>query len=480
MINDKMKNILLVEDDAIIAMMETMQLKKYGYNVIHALNSKTAIEAFNDNAIIIDLVLMDINLGEDIDGTVVAKIILQEHNVPLLFLSNHTEREVVDRTENITFYGYVVKDSGITVLDASIKMAFRLHQAYQEMNSHKIEIDNKKKELQMLGNRYRKLFEAAQDGILVLSADTGMIVDVNPYLIKMLGYSKIEFLEKYIWDISAFKNIAYSKQLFEELQEKEYVRYEDLPLETYDGTQIHVEFVSNVYLVDKERVVQCNIRDITKRIAYEKLLTEDIKNKQDLLKEIQHRTKNSFNIITSLIQLRSNVTTSEETKGVLNELALRVGSISVLYSLLYETNSFYEIQLKEYCNKVIDSMIKMSGNIIINKDINDVVASTRNAALIGMILVEIFSNSAKYAFPDGAAGILNIELKAVDNQVRLIIEDNGIGLPKGFDIANTESMGFHLVFLMVSQLNGTIKRVESKGTKIVIEFPLETSFEILN
>jgi len=113
--------------------------------------------------------------------------------------------------------------------------------------------------------RYRRLFEAARDGILILEAETGLIVDVNPYLVEMLGVTREQFLKKSIWEIGFFKDIAANKDKFLELQQKEYVRYEDLPLETSDGRKFHVEFVSNVYQVSGYNVIQCNIRDITKR-----------------------------------------------------------------------------------------------------------------------------------------------------------------------------------------------------------------------
>ena len=213
MAGKEQKTILLVEDDAITALTQSMKLKDYGYNVIHVLNGHKAIEAVIDNNPVIDLILMDINLGNNLDGTEVAKIILKDHDIPLLFLSSHTEREIVDKTEDITSYGYVVKDSGIIVLDASIKMAFRLHEAYQNLKNQKIETDSKKKELQMFEKRYRRLFESAKDGIIILNADNGMIVDVNPFLINMLGYSKEQFLTKHIWDIGTKENIDYIKAI---------------------------------------------------------------------------------------------------------------------------------------------------------------------------------------------------------------------------------------------------------------------------
>jgi PAS domain S-box-containing protein len=113
--------------------------------------------------------------------------------------------------------------------------------------------------------RYHRLFESAKDGILILDAKTGTIIDVNPFLIKLLGFSHKQFLAKKIWDIGVLKDIAASKAQFLRLQKKGYIKYENLPLRTAKGEQINAEFISNVYNVDNQKVVYCNIRDITKR-----------------------------------------------------------------------------------------------------------------------------------------------------------------------------------------------------------------------
>ena len=119
--------------------------------------------------------------------------------------------------------------------------------------------------LKISETQYRRLFETAQDGILILDAKTGQISDVNPFLVEMLGYSHEDFLGKKLWEIGVFKDIEASKAIFLKLQRKGYVRYEDLPLETKDGRAMAVEFVSNVYKVNHHKVIQCNIRDITER-----------------------------------------------------------------------------------------------------------------------------------------------------------------------------------------------------------------------
>jgi PAS domain S-box-containing protein len=112
---------------------------------------------------------------------------------------------------------------------------------------------------------YRRLFEAAKDGILILEVDTGRITDVNPFLYKLLGFSRDEMIGKTVGELSPFKDIESNQAMLERLQAHGYVRYEDLPLETRDGRKIAVEFVSNVYQAGDKNVIQCNIRDITER-----------------------------------------------------------------------------------------------------------------------------------------------------------------------------------------------------------------------
>lgn len=113
--------------------------------------------------------------------------------------------------------------------------------------------------------RYRRLFETAKDGILILDADTGRINDVNPFLFNLLNFSRSEMVGKTVGELSPFKDIESNKIMLERLQNDGYVRYENLPLETRDGRRIAVEFISNVYEAGDHNVIQCNVRDITER-----------------------------------------------------------------------------------------------------------------------------------------------------------------------------------------------------------------------
>jgi PAS domain S-box-containing protein len=122
--------------------------------------------------------------------------------------------------------------------------------------------------------KYRRLFEAARDGILILDAETGHILDSNPFMTTLTGYSRDDFLGKFIWEVGPFKDTGASKASFAQLQAQEFLRYDDLPLATRAGGTVDVEFVSNVYRVGDKKVIQCNIRDISdrKRAEGERLL----------------------------------------------------------------------------------------------------------------------------------------------------------------------------------------------------------------
>jgi len=133
--------------------------------------------------------------------------------------------------------------------------------------------------------RFRRLFETAKDGILILDADTGQIMDSNPFIEGLLGYTAEEMLGNSLWEIGLLKDIAKSEDAFKKLQKEGYIRYEDLKLETKDGKSVDVEFISNVYDVDKKKIIQCNIREISKRKAVEEISEQYKEQLEELVKQ---------------------------------------------------------------------------------------------------------------------------------------------------------------------------------------------------
>jgi len=192
---------------------------------------------------------------------------------------------------------YIIKE----LVDKLDKLLQRIDELEQKEIMHK-EINDA---LIISETRYRRLFETAKDGILILNADTGDIADVNPFLIEMLGYSKEEFIGKKLWEIGFLKHIEASKEAFEKLQKEEYIRYENLPLETKDGQKIDVEFISNVYTVNNTKIIQCNIRNITARKAVEEEIKQRMKSLYDYYEiaiEKETKVKELKNDIVKLME----------------------------------------------------------------------------------------------------------------------------------------------------------------------------------
>jgi len=158
--------------------------------------------------------------------------------------------------------------------------------------------------------RYRRLFESAKDGILILDAQTLKIIDSNPFMTSLLGYPRNELLGKELWEIGLFKDQAASQAAYRELQHTGYIRYDHLPLKSSIGESIEVEFVSNVYPEGQHKVVQCNIRDISQRRYLERQMVEhaaalaDLDHRKDeFLATLGHELRNPLAPLLSAVQL---------------------------------------------------------------------------------------------------------------------------------------------------------------------------------
>jgi len=204
-----------------------------------------------------DIVLADNSLPA-YNGLEALEYVRHKHpQIPVIFVTGSLGDVAAVEMLKLGARDYVLKDELVRLAPAikrsvSQELGIRARKA-AEGSMHESEL------------RYRRLFESAVDGILILDADTGKVVDANPFILDLLSYSLSECTGKMLWQIGLFKDIESGKTAFQELQTNKYFRYEDLPLQTKDGRRIDVELVSNLYEVGGEKVIQCNIRDITER-----------------------------------------------------------------------------------------------------------------------------------------------------------------------------------------------------------------------
>ncbi len=299
--------------------------------------------------------------------------------------------------------------------------------------------------------RYRRLFEAAKDGILILDAETGKILDVNPFMVTLLGYTREEYFGKSLWEIGAFKDIAASKSAFAELQKQKHIRYENLPLETKDKRVAEVEFVSNVYLELNQKVIQCNIRDITDRRLTEKKLFETQKMEAlgTLTGGMAHDINNIFGVIIGNLDIaRPMVTRQGDADELLGQaLTAAISGAELTCRLLAFARRQPLRPERIDVNKIVSEMAKLmqrtlGGNIVVSLILgNEVWPVVADSAQLEASLANLATN-ARDAMPHGGRLMittrnrhLNADYAATHadvppgDYVMIEVDDNGIGLP---------------------------------------------------
>jgi len=658
------KTILLVEDEALIAMAEAQMLSRHGYQVVTAYSGEQAVGMAATRPEI-DLVLMDIDLGKGrTDGTQAAEQILLQRDVPLIFLSSHTESEVVEKTEGITSYGYIVKHSGETVLLASIKMAFRLFEA-------RLKEKAKDEALRESEERLRLTMDATQDGLWDWNIVTDEVIYSPAYWV-MLGYEPIPgesttklWLERIHPDdreatlqanldcienrreafacefrmrsasgewrwihgrgkvvardasgratrlVGTHTDITERKRAEEALEKRilaltrplepgmaDHIAFEDMfnladiqrmqdefsnatgvaSIITHpDGTPITrpsnfcrlcIDLIRqteqgrlNCYHSDAvlgrsnpagptiqpcmsgglwdagagisvggqhvanwligqvrdetqteekirayarqigldedvaaaafgevtamshqqfERVSQAlytlasqlsnsayqnvqQARFITERRQAEAALEKALQEKQALLKELQHRAKNSFNMIDSMINLMENSGEFNAAGPALAEIGSRVRAMAELYDLLYDADAVSAVRLDDYCTRITASF-HISSNIVFRESYEAVTTPVKTAAPVGLVVTELITNAIKHAFPGGMHGTIWVRLQRSEAGAVIEVEDDGVGLPDGFDLASSDSLGLRMTRALVMQIRGSFQITSAQGT----------------
>ncbi len=341
------------------------------------------------------------------------------------------EKEVVRRKLAITAEELRVKANELAITAEELRLKAEEKDA--------IEAKSKESEI-----RYRRLFETAHDGILILNSDTGQITDVNPFLENLLGYSKDEFLNRKLWEVGAFKNMKASKDAFKVLQNQGYLRYENLPLETKDGRAIEVEFVSNSYMVGGTLVIQCNIRDITERkrldlIKETKRLLNEERMKVESIADATHELRTPIAIIKGNVDLalQSKGKNPKPAKSALRAINYEVKHLSsILTELSLITSKAWELK-----NRILFEEISVKALISIvvgrckalayKKNISIQVGKSVDVTLRGdkmyleKMLINLVKNSIIYGHQNGHT---RIEVARTNGDITIRVIDDGIGI----------------------------------------------------
>ena len=323
--------------------------------------------------------------------------------------------------------------------------------------------------------RFRRLFETASDGIVLLEKREGKITHANPATEKMLGYTKKESIGNKLQDIGVSLDMGDIQTLMQNLSKSGIINYNDVPVKTKSGQQIYTD----IYLVDRARLVQCNIRDITDRKQAEEGIHASLREKEILLRELHHRVKNNMQVISGLLDLQATSSGNPELIEMLNKSQSRIRSMALVHEQLYASKDLARIDMVGYVRALSQELFQAykidQGKIdlIIQTD-GDVYVDINKAIPCGLILNELISNALKHAFPGAGPGELRIIIHETKNkEIEIVVRDNGLGLPDDVDIHQPRSMGLYLVNgLVKKQLEGQIEVRRDNGTEFRIKFPL--------
>ncbi len=304
--------------------------------------------------------------------------------------------------------------------------------------------NNIKKRLDESEIKYRRLFETAHDGILILDSETGQITEVNPYLVKLLGYTKEEFLDKKLWEVGVFKNLKASRDVFKILQKDGFIRYDDLPLETKDGRLIDVEFVSNSYIAGHTLVIQCNIRDITERkkvelIKESKKLLEAEKLRVESIADATHELRTPIAIMKGNVDLAMMSGGEKSAKSALRAVNNEIKHVAaILADLSLITSRAWELKNRIVYKKIelrplITTVVKRCKVIARHKNISIVSKNIPDISIIGDVgyLEKMFVNLVKNSIIYGNQnGHTVIDAKKSDGFITINVADDGVGISK--------------------------------------------------
>jgi PAS domain S-box-containing protein len=269
------QRILVVDDDANTRQLRLDVLARAGYEVEGVKDGAAGWEALQAKNY--DLIITDNSMPKMTGTELIEKLRSARRAVPVIMATECLPTQEFARKPWLKPDATLRRPCSNDDLLAAVKNILRTDDGNEGRNEARMERTIRASEIS-----YRRLFEAAKDGILILDAETGRINDVNPFLIQLLGFSHSEMIGKTVGELSPFKDVVCNQAMLERLQQHGYVRYEDLPLETRAGRCIAVEFVSNVYQAGDQKVIQCNIRDITERKRTEHQLRASFKEIGDL------------------------------------------------------------------------------------------------------------------------------------------------------------------------------------------------------
>lgn len=477
----KIRTLTVDDDTEFLPMLGKLINREFPTQVDTALDCASARAAFG--ATEYDLFTIDYQLPDGDGLELLGEIMARNHNPLAIMVTGHGDENVATRAFQLGAVGYVVKDN-------------RMATMFRETLHGALAMQRVQKTLRDSETRYRRLFESAKDGIIILDAETGKIIDANPYLLEIVGYSLEELLNRELWEIGPFKDSAATRSAVQEVQRKSYIRYEDLPLETRTGETVDVEFVCNMYASGVANVIQCNIRDIRKRKQREdkeKRRTDDIDRYARTVSHDLRSPLASIGLTTVLLEERLKDLLGVEGDDEATELIESIKkNVEKAHDLITSLLSLAEIGLVSENLETVDVgavvgdvldeykavLVEKDTAVKVGEDLGNLGASP---AQIRQVFANLIGNAIEYAHNEHT--VIQVAYLGRDENGgrRYLVRDNGPGIPENLldrlflpfvsQKGGGKGLGLAIVYTIVRAYGGSVRAYNGHGA--CIEFSLK-------
>ncbi len=332
---------------------------------------------------------------------------------------------------------------------------------------------------------FQRLFETAQDGLLLVEAEAETVLDVNPCFLQLTGFPREQIAGWKLSEAPPFRDVPEFASLINILKKDRSVRYADIGIRTAAAGSVSMELRATLFQAGSQPVVQLNLRDISLRKEHEDVLHQAIEEKAVLVREIHHRVKNNLQVIVSLLSLQANYTKDPKALAAFEETEGRVRAIAHIHEALYASTDLAQIEFGGYLGNLVRELLalhsKIPGGIILDLKTEEMVLHMEQAIPLGLIANELILNALKHGLREGCGHLAvtlaylrtsNPDRSLDEGWGELRVSDSGPGLPEDVNLAEAQSMGFRLLNLLIKQLHGTVALSHGPGATVCIEFPL--------
>jgi PAS domain S-box-containing protein len=323
--------------------------------------------------------------------------------------------------------------------------------------------------------KFAKAFRSSPYALILTRAEDGRILDVNDGFVRIAGYQAAEAVGATTMALCLWESDEVRAGVVRELAAHGSVRDVEAHFRRKTGERIVGLFSAEMISIGGLSHILSSISDITERKAAEEALAQSVREKELLMRELQHRVKNSLTVVSSLIGLSREPITDPGVRTALADLKTRIASVSSVYEQLDRTGRADIIHLRDYILDLVASLTRSygppDGHVRVETALEDLTLATKRALPLGLILNELIINAFKYAYPDGKPGEIRVALSSCGEKPCLSVSDDGVGLAEGkAATGREEGTGSKIIALLADQIDAKVTRVSGPGTTVTVEF----------